>query len=99
MRMELSGPRGVEGAKPIRGKKIEGTPAAGKATPAQRGDVVEISELAKFMEELSRLPEIRQEKVGQLRQLIQKGEYTTAERLDAAVERLLADLRGLPPPV
>lgn len=97
--MELSGPRGVEGAKPIMGKKIEGTPAAGKSTPAQRGDLIEISELAKFMDELSRLPEIRQEKVDQLRQLIRKGEYTTADKLDVAIERLLADLEGLPPQV
>ena len=97
--MELSGPRGVEGARPVRGKKIEGTPAAGKSTPARPGDVVEISQLAKFMAELSRLPEIRQEKVSQLRQLIRKGEYTTAERLDGAVDRLLADLGGIPPQV
>ncbi len=92
--MELRGPQGIEGARPLRGKKIEGPAAAGKSLSAARGDVVEISELARFMEELSRLPEIRPEKVQQLRQLVVKGEYQTAERIDVAVERLLTELGG-----
>ena len=56
-------------------------------------DRVEISSIARLMSEVSQLPEIRAEKVAQVRAQIEAGTYITPEKLDIAVARLLEDLQ------
>lgn len=55
-------------------------------------DRVELSEHARFMDQLRELPPIRTERVESVREAILKGEYETPEKLDIAVQRLLDDL-------
>ena len=75
------------------------------ATPRQAGpieasqaadvrDAVDISEVGKLLDDLSRIPEIRSELVAELRRQIEAGTYETPEKLEVAVERLLGELRG-----
>jgi negative regulator of flagellin synthesis FlgM len=55
---------------------------------------VEISSLGLMMEGISRLPEIRHEKVEAIRQQIAAGTYETPEKLERAVENLLGEMLG-----
>jgi hypothetical protein len=56
------------------------------------GDRVEISELAGFLSRLSDLPDTRARKIVDVRSAIQNGTYESPEKLDYAVDRLLANL-------
>ena len=58
------------------------------------GDEVEISEMGRLLDELSQLPEIRHEKVAEIRSRIEAQTYETPEKLEVTVERLLKELRG-----
>lgn len=55
-------------------------------------DTVEISDVAKYLGEIKKLPEVRQDKVDALRQAIADGSYTTDDKLDSVVSGLLEDL-------
>ena len=55
-------------------------------------DTVEISDMARYLSELKKLPEIRQDKVDTARQAIASGTYETPEKLDTAISRLQGDL-------
>lgn len=55
-------------------------------------DTVEISDVAKYLGEIKKLPEVRQDKVDSIRQAIADGSYTTDDKLDTVVSGLLEDL-------
>ena len=90
--MKVRGPAEFGGAEPVRSldaaeeKPIKRT----QATP--RPDTVEISEMARFLEKLSRLPDIRQDKVDAAKQQIAEGTYLTPQKLEKAIDNLLEDL-------
>jgi anti-sigma28 factor (negative regulator of flagellin synthesis) len=54
-------------------------------------DRVELSRHARLLDELRRLPEVRSDLVEQIRRAIEQGTYDTPAKLDAAIERLIAD--------
>lgn len=60
------------------------------ARPA--GDRVEVSEVSRWLDEMNRLPAIREEKVAAARQAIADGRLDTEERLGLAVDRLMDEL-------
>ena len=83
---------GVGSVATLRGtsKSPSSRPAADQeSTP---GDRVEISELAGFLSQLSQLPDVRAEKIVQVRNAIQNGTYETPEKLNAALDKVLASL-------
>lgn len=55
-------------------------------------DRIEISELGRFMSRLSELPDVRVEKVARVRASILRGDYETPEKIDKAIEKLVATL-------
>ena len=57
-------------------------------------DQVEISPLGQMLDGISRLPEIRHEKVEEIRRQIATGSYETPAKLELALDRLLDELRG-----
>jgi negative regulator of flagellin synthesis FlgM len=57
-------------------------------------DHVEISPLGRMLDGISRLPEVRQERVEEVRRQIAAGVYETPEKLELALDRLLDELRG-----
>ena len=65
----------------------------GSATP--RVDRTEISDEARNLQRVASSPEIREDRVAELRALIESGEYETPERIQGAVERILNDDEGL----
>ena len=65
----------------------------GPAQTLRAGDQVEISDMGRILDEISRLPDIRHQKVAEIRQAIASGVYETADKIDIAVERLLEEIR------
>ena len=55
-------------------------------------DTVEISDSARYLSELKKLPDVRTDKVQNARELIASGQYETPERIDGTVNRLLQEL-------
>ena len=93
--MEIGRTEGVEGPDRIEGKKRPpktGSSSSGSPPPT---DKVEISEGARLISELTSMPATRAEKIEQLRQVVESGEYETDERLEGAVDNFLRENRDL----
>jgi len=63
-----------------------------EATPPPMGSTPDMAETLRLLEKISRMPDIRFEKVQQMRELIAEGRFETPERLDGAVRRLMEEL-------
>jgi negative regulator of flagellin synthesis FlgM len=90
--MEIHGPGGINGperpdAQPDRLKGVDP-----KVSPEQIVDQVQISDQANFLEKLSKVPGIRQERIDEIQRQIDAGEYETPERIEMAVQKLLEEL-------
>ncbi len=60
---------------------------------AQRGsDEVQFSDTARLLSKLRELPDIRQDKIDQVRQAIDDGTYDTDEKVDAMLDALMEDI-------
>lgn len=62
-------------------------------TAARSGDQVELSDRAVLLSRLRELPDVRQGLIDQVRTAIERGEYDTPEKVDAAIEKMLAEQR------
>lgn len=70
--------------------RIEDTATATART--QRGeDRVEVSRVAQYLRRLSDLPAIREDLIARVREQIESGAYDTPERLDRALDELIAE--------
>ena len=91
----ITGAGGASSAQPIYPRLaafgVDANQSAGVATPR---DHVEISPLGQMLDGISRLPEIRHEKVEEIRQQIASGTYETPEKIQVALDRLLDELSG-----
>ncbi|MHC4416468.1 MAG: flagellar biosynthesis anti-sigma factor FlgM [Planctomycetota bacterium] len=58
------------------------------------GDRVELSEHARLLDRLRQMPDVRIELVEKVRRTIAEGTYETPEKLESAVQQLLAELRA-----
>ncbi len=56
------------------------------------GDRVELSKHAQLLDRLRQLPEVRSDLVEQIKRSIADGTYESADKLDAAIARLLEDV-------
>jgi hypothetical protein len=52
----------------------------------------DMAETLRLLERISRMPDIRFEKVNAMRELIAKGQLETPQRIDGTVRRLMEDL-------
>ena len=88
--MNIQQTGGVQGPQPVQPNR-----AAAKAyatTPAPKTakvDEAEISDQARFLEKISKLPEVRTERVEAARAAIAEGAYDSDEKLLEDVERIL----------
>ena len=91
--MQINGPSHIHGA--------HRTNPADAARPAQStqepsgvtgGDEVSISAEADLLARINELPDIRQDRVDQIRAEIAAGTYETDEKLDTAISRLLDEI-------
>jgi len=54
-------------------------------------DQVEISEVAQLLSKLAELPEVRTDKVEQVRAAIARGDYETPDKIEVVVDRILEE--------
>ncbi|MCO6456871.1 MAG: flagellar biosynthesis anti-sigma factor FlgM [Pirellulaceae bacterium] len=91
--MQVNGPTHVHGAQPINAPhRIHNTPAATTTGYVGGADQLDISHEADLISRIRDLPDIRTDRVAQLRAAIASGNYETADKLDLAVERLLEEI-------
>ena len=63
-----------------------------EATPPPMGGTPDIAETLRLLERISRMPDIRFEKVQHARELIARGQFETPERIEGTVRRLMEEL-------
>jgi negative regulator of flagellin synthesis FlgM len=91
--MEIYGAGGTQGPQPIFPRLAPFSVDAGQTVQAGvPRDHVEISPLGRMLEGIDRLPEIRHEKVEEIRRQIASGVYETPEKLELALDRLFDEL-------
>jgi negative regulator of flagellin synthesis FlgM len=91
--MHIYGPSQLHGPQAV-GAPHGARPAQPTTRPeaAQIADEVNISDAARLVEQVQQMPEMRADRVDAVRQQIAAGTYETAEKLNAAVERLLDEI-------
>jgi negative regulator of flagellin synthesis FlgM len=93
--MEIQGAGGTQGPQPIYPRLAEFSVDAGHSVQAGvPRDHVEISPLGRMLDGIDRLPEIRHERVEEIRRQIATGTYETSEKLEVALDRMLDELSG-----
>lgn len=90
--MDVSGIGSVSGGAPIRGvSPAASQPVAAHPVSAPQ-DELEISSAGKMLDRLSETPEIRAERLAQIKEAIENGAYDTDEKLEAALSRMFDSL-------
>lgn len=91
--MQIHGPSHLHGAQPIAAPHA--TRAAqpnASASPSTISDQLDISDAARLAERVAELPEIRADRVAELRAAIANGTYETSDKLATAVDRLFDEI-------
>jgi negative regulator of flagellin synthesis FlgM len=93
--MEIYGAGGTQGPQPIYPRLAAFSVDAGSTVQAGTPrDQVEISPLGQMLDGISRLPEIRHERVEEIRSQIAAGTYETPAKLELALDRMLDEMLG-----
>ena len=87
--MEIRGPGDVSKTTRIESVKRSTGSVGPEAAHAGREDTVEFSQISRLLSKLSSTPEVRHDRVEEIRAEIERGEYMTDEKLKAAMNRLL----------
>jgi negative regulator of flagellin synthesis FlgM len=88
----------IHGASIVHGAQSAGAPHQVKATHTgpvnqpQITDQLDLSPAAQHLEQIGQMPDIRADRVAELRAQIASGVYETPDKLDAALDRLLDEL-------
>lgn len=82
----VGGPGRIEGPQKI--SRIQPPAAPDRTLPS---DKVEISDAARLVSEALGLPAVREDRVEEIRKLIESGRFDTPERLEGALERFLRE--------
>ena len=91
--MQVYGPAQVHGPQAISAPHApRGGAAYQAASPSSIADEVSISPLGQLFDRLSDIPDIRTDRVSQLRAAIADGGYDSEERLSVALDRLLEEI-------
>ncbi len=87
---EISGVGPSQGPGEVARKAGRGAPVSAKS--AGKSDSVEISASAQFKAALGKVPEVRAERIEEIRRQIKAGDYLTDDKINRAVDGLLKDL-------
>ncbi|MGI6415552.1 MAG: flagellar biosynthesis anti-sigma factor FlgM [Thermoguttaceae bacterium] len=91
--MHIYGPANLHGAQPIgppHSARLTQRQVASESTPIQ--DELQISDAAQLVDKVRELPDVRQDRVNEIRTQIARGAYETSEKLEIAVGRLLDEI-------
>jgi negative regulator of flagellin synthesis FlgM len=91
--MQIYGPAHVHGPQSVNSPHARraAAPQSGASTGAP-GDRLEISAAAQMASQISEMPDIRHDRVAAIKAAIADGSYETADKLDAALDRLLDEI-------
>ena len=89
--MDIGRTEGVGGPDRIEGNKRPPKTESSSSGSLPPTDKVEISERARLISELTAMPASRAEKIEQMRQIVESGEYETDERLEGAIDNFLRE--------
>ena len=99
--MQIHGPAHLQTTTSVEGtQSLQPTDAANEthqtnaltSNPAASADEISISQEANLLSQIEDIPDVRQERVDQIRAEIASGVYETEERMDIAVSRLLDEI-------
>ncbi len=76
----------------LQGSKATQASTSSQDAGAPEADSVEISDSARYLSELKKLPSVRQDKVQSARDLISSGQLESPERIDGTVDELLPEV-------
>jgi len=83
---------GPSGPGRVEGPRLTPTGLTPPTSMSPAGDSVEISQAARLGSALTRVPEVRTEKIRSLREQIARGEYESDEKFRVAIERFLEEI-------
>lgn len=89
--MEVRGLGSIGASAPIgrTAPSSAGEKPAAAAAPAAPRDEVEISSLGRMLDDASRTPGVREQRLAQIKAAIEAGTYETPEKLQLALDRML----------
>ena len=88
--MDVSGIRPTGGSSPVNPVRAPTEVKSGEpASALAPKDEVEISSVGKMLDDISRTPGIREERIAQLKAEIEAGTYDTPEKMELALSRML----------
>jgi len=90
--MQIFGPAQVHGAQGISGPHAQRAAQPQPTDNAAQTDKLEISQAAQFAAQLEEVPDVRQDRVAEIRAAIASGTYETEGRLSAALDNLLDEI-------
>ena len=87
--MHIYGPSQLHGSQSIGASHgVRASQPTAQPQAAQIADEVDISEAARFAEQIQQMPGIREDRVEAVRLQIAEGTYETSDRLNAAIETI-----------
>lgn len=90
--MEIRGPSNVGGPGPIQPRKVLGPRDVSAPNSMASGEKVEISDAARLLGKIPGVAAMREDRVSEIRDLIQKGKYETDDRVKRLAERVLEEI-------
>lgn len=89
--------RGLSSASPLspvnRPEITSGSAASAPVGPTSPTDEVEISAVGRLLEDASRTPGIREQRLAEIKAAIESGEYETPEKLEIALNRMIDQIK------
>ncbi len=93
--MQINGPSHIHGPQSLSGPHRTQAAAPQQAPqPLHGADQLDISSEADLVSRVNELPEMRTDRIAEIRSQIASGVYETQEKLDVAVGRLFDELAG-----
>jgi negative regulator of flagellin synthesis FlgM len=93
--MSVTGPGAVQGGIPIRHAPAAQPSARPADAPSMiPRDELEISTVGRMLQELQQTGMVRAERLAKIKAAIEAGEYETPQKLEAALTKLLAEVRA-----
>ena len=91
--MQIHGPSQIHGAQSLSGPHTtRGVQSSNTAGVSRIGDRLDISEAWQIAGRMAEIPDIRADRVSQLRAAIANGTYETGDKLNTALDRLLDEI-------
>lgn len=91
--MQIHGPSHVHGPQPVNAPhRLPASPATARSGQVVGADHLDISREADMVSRMRDIPEIRADRVAQIRAAIEAGTYETPDKIEIAVGRLLDEL-------